>query len=341
MRELFDQLREKIKAGEDTVLVTIVADAGSAPRGSGARMLVGAGGRIAGTIGGGAVEHESIRIAQEAIRGQRNTEQHFMLSRNDVADIGMICGGNVDVFFRYISAGDRAVTELTEALDALYEQRKPCRLIMEMTSSADAAIGIRCDTGETFGSRFPEEMYNIAGNRPVKTEYEGRKYYIENLIRGGRVYIFGGGHVAQQLVPVLTRCDFSCVVVEDREDFADPVLFGSLAETICLPVDKIAELIPRITEDDYVCIMTRGHQNDYRALYEMLRTPACYIGVIGSRSKISATQKRLTEDGYTEKDIARITAPIGLDIRSETPAEIAVSIAAQLILVRAKKEDNR
>ena len=82
-----------------------------------------------------------------------------------------------------------------------------------------------------------------------------------------------------------------------------------------------------------------GHSHDYEAVHEMLKTPACYIGLIGSRKKLAANRERLIADGFTDKEIDRITAPIGLEIGSETPAEIAVSIAAQLIAFRAQKEN--
>ncbi|MBR4168949.1 MAG: xanthine dehydrogenase accessory protein XdhC [Lachnospiraceae bacterium] len=336
MRDLFRLLNKTITDGDDAVLVTIIASSGSAPRGSGARMLVTKDGRIAGTIGGGSVEYESIRIAQRVLREKRNAGEHFSLTKNDVADIGMICGGNVEVFFLYLQGGDRSVVEWTKAIDRLFDERKRTRLITEITEAGNGTLSVADDAGNVYGDAVNEEILQAPAIKPVQIENCGRRYYIEQIIKPGRVYIFGGGHIAQQLVPILARCDFSCMVIEDREDYADPALFENKADTICLKTEEWSSLVKRITADDFVCIMTRGHLNDYLAMRESLRSPARYIGVIGSRSKIAATRERLMKDGFTETEIDRITAPIGLPILSETPAEIAVSVTAQLIQVRAQ-----
>ena len=337
MRDLFIKLYETLQAKEDAVLVTVVASSGSAPRGSGARMLVTKEGRIAGTIGGGAVEHRSIRAAMDALAGQGNRSEHFRLHPNDVADIGMICGGEVEVFFRYLSSKD-TVCALAGRIVELFAKKNPCWLITELTTETEGALSVYTADGEHFGDDLPAEVFSACADQPVQTEIKGKRYYIERLVSAGYVYIFGGGHVAQQLVPVLSRCDFDCIVVEDREDFADPALFENRAKTICLPMEELDTLIPKITKDDFICVMTRGHKNDYLVQSAMLQTPARYIGVIGSKKKIASVRERLTADGFDEKEIARITAPIGIDIASETPAEIAVSIAAQLILERNTKK---
>ncbi len=269
MREMILKMKEAYAAGAEVMLVTIVSHSGSVPRGSGAQMAVTKDGRIAGTIGGGILEHKCILTAMETLSKKTSFQEHFSLHPDSVADLGMICGGEVEVSFRYLGEKDEAWPEV----------------IREMEAS----------------------------------------------VRPGFVYIFGGGHVAQQLVPILTRCDFSCVVVEDRSDFADPALFEYKAKTVVLPMEELEQFAKTITEQDFVCVMTRGHQNDYEVQRAMLHSPARYIGVIGSRKKTAAVRERLKNDGFTDEDLDRITAPIGIPIGSETPAEIAVSVAAQLI----------
>ena len=337
MRNLFIKLYETLQAKEDAVLVTVIASSGSAPRGSGARMLVTKEGRIAGTIGGGAVEHRSIKAAMDALAGQGNRSEHFRLHPDDVADIGMICGGEVEVFFRYLSPKE-TVCALAGKIVELFAKKNPCWLITELGTETEGDFSVYTADGEQFGDDLPREVFAACTAQPQQTEVMGKRYYVERLVSAGYVYIFGGGHVAQQLVPVLSRCDFDCIVIEDREDFADPALFENKAKTICLPMEKLDTLIPKITKDDFICVMTRGHQNDYLVQNTMLKTPARYIGVIGSRKKIASVRERLKADGFGEDEIARITAPIGIDIASETPAEIAVSVAAQLIRERNTKK---
>ena len=155
------------------------------------------------------------------------------------------------------------------------------------------------------------------------------------LTPSGRVYIFGGGHVAQALVPALAAVDFRCVVLEDREDFCRPELFPGVEETRLIQNGDPAAYAG-ITAEDYVAVMTRGHKDDLTVQAQALKTPAKYIGVIGSRKKTAAVFAKLRDMGYTDADLQRITTPIGLSIKAETPAEIAVSIAAQLIQLRAE-----
>jgi len=148
------------------------------------------------------------------------------------------------------------------------------------------------------------------------------------------VYIFGGGHVSQALVPILNSVDFKCIILEDREEFTNPTLFKGVYKTILIDKKHISDYI-KIKSCDYICIMTRGHKDDLEMQAYSMTTDAKYIGVIGSRRKIASVSAKLKERGFTDEAISHISTPIGLEIQAETPAEIAISIAAQLIKVRA------
>ena len=114
MKKMFQTIAQHLRAGEDLVLVTVVASSGSTPRGACSRMLLSAGGRICGTIGGGAVEFRSEQLAQEVLRRRESCEQSFLLTKNDVQDLGMICGGDVQVFFHFLPAGDAGLLALAQ-----------------------------------------------------------------------------------------------------------------------------------------------------------------------------------------------------------------------------------
>ena len=126
--------------------------------------------------------------------------------------------------------------------------------------------------------------------------------------------------------------------MDDREEFANEALFPTAEKVMLIDFEKISDFV-EIGENDYVCVMTRGHSFDTSVQAQILKTPACYIGVIGSASKKAAVYKKLYEMGFTEADTDRITSPIGLSIKAETPAEIAISIAGQMILHRAEKNN--
>ncbi|MDO4487515.1 MAG: xanthine dehydrogenase accessory protein XdhC [Eubacteriales bacterium] len=274
MREIYEGLKKTIDSGKPVILCTIIASSGSTPRGTGAMMVVTEEGICAGSIGGGAIEYKSIEIAKNALVTKNTYIHSFQLRRNDIQDIGMICGGDAEVLFSYI----------------------------------DPAM--------------PETM-----EKYLEIEKE-----VEKL---ARVYIFGGGHVAQALVPVLNSLEFQCTVLDDRDDFIKPELFGGVAKTIKMNLEDVTSGI-EITENDFVCIMTRGHKDDLEVEYQILKTPAKYIGVIGSSKKSAGVNRQLTERGINPKDIKRVTTPIGYKLKgAQTPAEIAICIAAQLIEVRA------
>ena len=334
MRNLFRLLNETVTSGKDAVLVGIIASSGSTPRGAGAYMLVTDAGRIYGTIGGGAVEYRSEQMAAEVLREKRSRLEYFCLTKNEVLDLGMVCGGDVHVYFHYISHEDTWVSPLAEQVETRFTRGERSWLISDITPGADAALSVCGKTSALAGCPVPEEVLQQLGNHDGPVTVDGHTYFCETLVQSGKVYIFGGGHVAQALVPVLTSVGFRCVVLEDREEFCQPELFPGVEETRLIDNERILDFV-QPDESDYAVIMTRGHSFDQGIQAQILKTPVRYIGVIGSRKKTAKVFANLREFGFTDADFARITTPIGLDIGAETPAEIAVSIAAQLIAVRA------
>lgn len=339
MRNLFQRLRGLIAGGEDAVLVTIVASSGSTPRGSGARMLISASGHECGTVGGGAVEYRSEQMAAEILKTrQADHLEQFRLHPNDVADIGMICGGAVDVFFRFCAARDAQLLDLTDRIEACFARGEHFWLICNVTGGQTGAMSVYSEQSGLFGAALPEAVIAQLSGKPGTVEAGGESFYCEELQKPGKVYIFGGGHVAQALVPALAAVNFRCIVLEDRPEFARPELFPGVEETRLVDMNDLSLLQKEITANDCVCIMTRGHQNDIVVQSAMMKTPARYIGVIGSAKKQTAVREKLSAMGFTEKDFCNVFAPIGLNIGAETPAEIAVSIAGQLIMVRAGRD---
>ncbi len=428
MSGLIEALQSYMEDGKKVVLLTVYDRTGSAPRGAGAHMVVGEEGRIYGTIGGGAVEYEAEQRALQVLKERCSCRAHYYLKQNEVQDLGMVCGGEVDVAFSYLNPEETLTRESIRFCQDLKVREETAWLVLNITEECGggfafygrksgtagmhvpenvldnmvSAFGVReetawlvlniteeCGGGFAFygrksgtaGMHVPENVLDNMVSAFGFVEENGRRYYYERLTQPGRVYIFGGGHVAQALVPALSAIDFTCVILEDREEFCKPELFPKAERVLKINMQKIAESVTiteedyvcvmtrghkddtivqeqilrtpakaervlkinmqkiaesvTITEEDYVCVMTRGHKDDTIVQEQILRTPAKYIGVIGSRKKKAAVFRALKQSGLTEKDLERITTPIGLEIQAETPAEIAVSIAAQLIQVRA------
>lgn len=326
----------ELKAGNDLTMVSVTATSGSTPRGSGARMIVGKQGRIYGTIGGGAVEYTSEQKALEVLENKKSYNHSYMLRKNEIQDLGMVCGGDVSCHFQYISPEDTNVREAVDYALELYDRGVDIWIITDVTEGAESGLAVYCRETGVKGMDVEEEFLTGLTDEAINVEFNGRNLCAEQINNSQKVYIFGGGHVAQELVPALSRVKFNCIVIEDREEFAKRELFEGVTETRIVDMNDLDSVCKEITANDYVCVMTRGHANDLEVEKHVLKTDARYIGVIGSRRKIESVNAKLREAGYTDDDIARITTPIGLEILAETPAEIAVSITGQLIYERAK-----
>jgi xanthine dehydrogenase accessory factor len=341
MQKLFAELKNQLTQSQDSVIVTVVASHGATPRGAGARMLIGKSGRLCGTIGGGAVEYRCEMIAADLFKNPTSQLMHFELNDRDVQNLGMICGGDVSVYFRFVRGDDAHVLNLCNIALDQFREKKETWLVTELTDKAEGNLGLYSEklglVGIDAGASQPEFLPNIKGYANHFT-FDKKQYYSEQLLSAGYLFIFGGGHVAQELVPVLSHLNFRCIVHEDRDEFLKPTLFPNAFSLRKVDFENIYD-VNEITADDYVVIMTRGHAYDQIVQEQALKTPAKYIGVIGSSHKKAKVQENIMSHGFTEEDVARITTPIGLSsVKGETPAEIAISIAGQLVTLRTSGE---
>ena len=330
MKKMFEYL----KKGKELVLVTVVASSGAAPRGAGARMIVTEEGRVWGTIGGGAVEYRSEQMALQVLKEKNSFGHDFSLTKDDVQNLGMICGGAVQVFFQYIPSNDQKNIRLAEKALELFDEGVDLWLLSDIGKGG--ALGLYSEGSGFVSVEEPEQLRSYLGCHPKLVRENGREVYAEQISSSGKVYIFGCGHVAQELVPVLSHVGFRCVAMDDRPEFANEELFPKAEKVMLIDFERIPDFVT-IRENDYVCVMTRGHAYDTSVQAQILNTPACYIGVIGSAAKKAGVFKKLYEMGFSQEDTDRITSPIGLSIKAETPAEIAISIAGQMICHRAMR----
>ncbi|MEE1087050.1 MAG: XdhC family protein [Schaedlerella sp.] len=337
MKKIFEKMIGQLKENKDVVLCSILGSSGSSPRGAGAKMAVFGDGTTMGTVGGGAVELHAIGIAKEALKEKKSLVKGYCLTKNDVEDIGMICGGNVTIYIQFFSGVSENDLAWLEEVYHLLTETEEGWIINRMSEGmiTDAAIYTK-EKGLQFSGQITEDVFKGKLKRnPVLVKGEPQ-YYIEPVHRPRKVWIFGGGHVGKALVPVLTAIDFDVVIYDNREEYAKKEAFPLAKDVVYGDFCNIKDYI-EIDAKDYVVIMTPGHQSDYELLEQVLYTEATYVGCIGSRHKVAATTKRLQEAGHSLENIARIHSPIGIEIKAETPEEIAISIAAELIEHRATK----
>lgn len=334
MKKLLGSVIELLEGGSDAVLVSVIGSTGSTPRGAGAKMLVRPDGSSLGTIGGGRVEYEAQKHAAAIYADRKSGTVGYDLAPNDVADLGMICGGKVTVYFQYMAAGDERTLALLRYLLSALDGTDSVWLVRKLRDNDVIDMGLYTKKGLLFSTEISEAdiLPMISSRAMISTDY-----HVEPVVTEGTVYVFGGGHVSQQLVPVLSKVGFRVVVFEDRPEFSTPELFPTAAEIIRGDFGDIKGSGVEIREGDYVVVMTRGHQNDYDILEQTLRTGVSYVGCIGSRKKVAATTEKLLAAGVPKEMLAHMYSPIGIEIKAETPEEIAVSVTAQLILHRAER----
>ena len=345
--KIFKDILELSRSGEPFVLATVVTCMGSAPRHAGSRMIVRRDGTIMGTIGGGALEGRVIATAPQVFESGKPLLREFVLSAKDASQLGMICGGALEVLMHRLDPGDVVQTLLYETLDATVNARKRVWLLTRLPDAgsdeerleqvvvnADGSV----EAGEGFGSENLRELLrHRGGGRGAFADSLGRRCVVEDLCDEGTVFIFGAGHVGRALAQVNGFVGFKTVVLDDRKEFADRDRFPSAEEVIVLSSFPDAFENLTIDEDSYIVIVTRGHLHDKTVLKQALGTRAGYIGMIGSRKKRDATFDALLGEGFSREDLARVHAPIGLPIGAETPEEIAVCILGELIQVRAER----
>lgn len=335
IKDLFTAILEKTSAGEDAILTTIVAEVGSSPRSAGAHMLVDKGGRVCGTIGGGTVEYKSILFAQSLLEKQQSRCKTYRLYRNDEEELGMMCGGDVTVYFQFIKGGDEKIAALMKKCLARMENDEDLWLFTDLTNPSEWTMALYGVDVPLEGIELGEDdIKSLARNNGTLVRIRDRRIYSEPINFAGKVFIFGGGHVAQALEPVLTTVAFRCVIYDNREEFVSRELFPTACDLIIGDYENVCEKIG-ITARDYIVIVT--HAYDLAVLRQIISLHCAYIGVIGSKTKVAMLKAQLIQEGASEKTLGTINAPIGLRIRSETPEEIAISIAGEMILRRAEK----
>jgi xanthine dehydrogenase accessory factor len=342
--EICQQVVELIDKGEVFAVALVLEAKGSTPRKAGVRAIIDKAGKIYGTLGGGLVEAEAQRRAVEACLSNQTVVFDMELYGADRADEEPICGGSMRIVIDSTAAkGREAYAGMAEAI------RKRQRGIMLTTVCTAKQTEVRSEwllqsvissnapfPGEEkisscLASETPELFTVNIRNPEVVTEV-----LVEPVIPKPLLLIAGGGHIGQALALQASLVGFDVTVIDDRQEFTDPVLYPEGTITHCCDIPKkIAAL--SAGDDTYVVLVTRGHKLDAETLEACINAPVAYVGMIGSRRKVALIRKNFIESGTaTAEQFDRIFTPIGLDIGAITVPEIASSITAELIAVRRK-----
>ncbi len=348
-KTIIETIHRLLEDGEQLVAATIISHEGSTPRTAGSRMIVRKSGDIIGTIGGGGVEGRVLGTASEIFRSGKNRIVSFDLAHDEADGEDMICGGRLEVLLEFIEPSPRNL-EIFQAAERAFQGDEKTYLItcLSGTDNNDLDIfraliqGGEPVSGESH--KFPRQRLDAileqtrSARLPFSINLDEDRIWVEPLTGQNVLYIFGAGHVSKETAALAAQVGFYCVVLDDRPEFANKDRFPGPVETQVIAGFEDCFQDLQVNGNDYLVILTRGHLFDKIVLEQALKTDACYVGMIGSRHKRNTIFKALLDQGYSRKDIDRVHSPIGLEIGAETPEEIAVSIVAELIQVRARIE---
>jgi xanthine dehydrogenase accessory factor len=344
MRDLLAELTAVLDQGRDCVYCAVVETRGSTPQKAGAAMLVFPDGGQRGTLGGGCVEAE---VKQRALAVLHNGAGRaelltFCLDDNYGWDDGLICGGRMSILADPVRGGPAAA--YYRLLRELVERGEGCTEAVVLAARDGLPAGSRYlfdaagrPAAQLADAAAPEEVgRGLAplARRPRPAVHQGVAYL--PVLPRVTLLVVGGGHVGQAVARLAAEVDFEVWVVDDRAAYASPERFPGARRRLVGDIGATLRELARgdITPSTYCIILTRGHAHDEEALYHLAGTPAGYVGMIGSRRKIRLIYDDLRARGVAEEALARVHAPLGFAIGSQTVPEIAVSIVAELIACR-------
>lgn len=341
MENIYRHAIELLQEERSFVYAAIISQDGSTPRGTGSKMLV-LSNEIRATIGGGLMEAQVIEEARELMMQAGGAQiMQFDLSGEAAASTEFVCGGNCEILLFYIDAQNPIFKEVFFEADKLYREGGIGWLITTYNAEQNTAkMGLRIGNSLLVGEFDDDGIDQDLLLSPLKmaihhTEEAGYRYIFDPVHSGGLVYLFGAGHVSVQVAKLTTMLEFETVVVDDRADYLTTERFPGCRLVLIDSMEKLPKF--PVDQDSYILIITRGHVHDETVLRWAMKQNAGYIGMIGSYHKRDVTYEHLRAEGVAPEKLQRVYSPIGLNIGGQTPAEIGVSIAAQLVQVRNEK----
>ncbi|MGW0289058.1 XdhC family protein [Streptomyces tuirus] len=349
MLDLAGPLHDWIEEGRDFAVATVVAVGGSAPRPPGAALAVAADGTAVGSVSGGCVEGAVYDVCLQALRDGETHVERFGYSDEDAFAVGLTCGGTIDVMITPCPGG-RPAERAALAAAARAEPVALARVVRGPSGLLGQALLVRPDGSSEGGLGGGPALDRAALDRARALLNTGRTgtvelsedgshcpggltLLVESAVPPPRMIVFGAIDFAAALVRAGAFLGYHVTVCDARPVFATRARFPQADEIVVDWPDRYL----RRTETDgrtVLCVLTHDAKFDIPLLMEALRLPVAYIGAMGSRRTHEDRNRRLREAGVSERDLARLRSPIGLDLGARTPEETAVSIAAEIIASR-------
>jgi xanthine dehydrogenase accessory factor len=341
-------IADSLNRREPVVLVTLIATTGSSPVPAGSSLVIINGGqKVLGTVGGGVFESTVIEHARKMLGDELLCAfESFDLDERTLEG-GMICGGTVRVLFELLKNREEAFVRLLsirekgdDALLARYcnlAQQKVERIATVMPDDSPKFPQELSAFSKSHGISDPEIVRCV---RQLRGEHhvvcitaDDGEIILEGVAGRQDLIIFGGGHISRAVTAIASHAGFTITIVDDRPEYANRARFPEASATMAALIPSAFEQIT-FTPSSSIVIVTRAHQLDEQILEQALKTPARYIGMIGSRKKVEACFVHLLERRVPAGRLMSVHAPIGLNLGAETAEEIAVSIVSELVRSR-------
>ncbi|MFD3452801.1 XdhC family protein [Streptomyces sp. NPDC058691] len=352
MLEIAEDLHRWTEEGQDFAVATVVATGGSAPRGPGAALAVDSEGTVIGSVSGGCVEGAVYELCVQALKDGETHCERFGYSDEDAFAVGLTCGGTIDIMVTPVRADGQERAVLRSVLWAAFTG-EPAALARVTRGPADLlgkAVLVRPDGSYEGSLGGHQELDRTAatqaramldGGRTGTVELSedgshcpgGLTLLVELSLPAPRMIVFGAIDFAAALVRVGKFLGYHVTVCDARPVFATQARFPEADKVV---VDWPHRYLQRTATDarTVLCVLTHDAKFDIPLLTEALRLPVAYVGAMGSHRTHEDRDRRLREEGVSERDLTRLRSPIGLDLGARTPEETALSIAAEIVAMR-------
>ena len=337
MNDVLDDITRWSEHGDRVALATVIDVQRSAPRPPGAKMAINERGEISGAVSGGCVEGAVVEIADQVLAGGAPKLQHFGIPDSDAWDVGLPCGGEIDVWVQEYAPGrfeELARTGGRAAEVTMLEGAQPgAKLLLEADGTRSGTLGApELDDDAT---RAAEELLWAE-----RSERRG-PLFIDVVGPAPRLILFGAVDIASSVCTLARAAGWRCYVVDPRARFATPERFPDAEEVIAAWPEQAFARLGGIDPATSIAVLTHDPKLDDAALLIALRSSARFVGAMGSRRAQAARRERLVAEGITDDELERLAAPLGLDLGAVSGEETALSILAEAIARRHGRDGGR
>jgi len=338
VKDVLPRIDAWLAAGEGVALATVVAVRRSAPRPPGSKMAISSSGDVEGMVSGGCVEGAVVSAADEVIAGGPPRLLHFGIADAEAWDVGLPCGGEIDVWVERADHEPLAVLARSGGRGARVTRLDDGRaLVVDAEGTRTGTLGEPAldDAAETLAN---EHMW---AERSALCEHDGVQLFVDAVYPAPRLIAFGAVDYSRALATLAKALGWRCYVVDPRGFFATRARFPDAEDVIAAWPEQAIEQLGGIDRATAIAVLTHDPKLDDAALAIALRSDAAYIGAMGSHRAQQARRERLHALGFTDDDLTRLSAPIGLDLGALTPEETALSVMSEVVAIRHGRDGGR